>query len=77
MPLMRHQQRMKIAGGRVVSRVNDLRSAGNSTWRSEEAKLGARTGRSRQPSASQDGELKADQFRPARALVRILRGAPE
>jgi len=57
--------------------VNDLRSAGNSTWRSEEAKLGARTGRSRQPSASQDGELKADQFRPTRASVRILRGAPE
>jgi len=49
--------------------VNDLRSAGNSTRRSEEAELGARTGRSRQPSVSQDGELKADQFRPMRALV--------
>jgi hypothetical protein len=53
--------------------VNDLRSAGNSTRRSEEAELGARTGRSRQPSPSQDGELKAVQFRPTRALVLSVR----
>jgi len=46
-----------------------LRSTGNSTRRSEEAELGARTGCSRQPSPSQDGELKAAQFRPKRALV--------
>jgi len=67
---------MKIAGEGWLSRVNDLRRAGNSAWRSEGAKLVARTGSPRHPSASQDGGLKANQFRPARALV-LPRGEPE
>jgi len=53
--------------------VSDLRSAGNSTRRSKESKLGARIGRPRQPSPNQDSELKAAQFRPKRALVLSVR----
>gem|GEM_PF-5845155 len=53
----------------VLKQAAPLRSVVSKLSEAEDAKLDERTGGPLKPSSSQDGELKAVQFRPKQAVV--------